>query len=371
VATGVDHATYQARRLLADHGFTPVPGTADLAYTRNHDGESVFLHARQTVAALRGIGLTVSADPAFDYIEHPGAPRSPSAVAAGENTLTASAPPAGRHDVAIGKHPQFGIIATNPRHDLMVAAQLDSMGFVEVEEGLRALRAPEQDGSTRATQAVLDLRQSGLRIAADLDFEPLLADPSEYIPTDPFAAALTKALDPARAARPQAPATTTSAPATAPRPAPDPVQAPTPAEEPRPEPGQQRPRTSERRPARLSNTASLAALLANRSATLAALKRLLDSVDQQIRDHPETVDVAKVTAALGQATTALGGVSKDLAAISAQVGPTAAVRKPVNPRAQAALATSTRLQRTSTSIALDLDAAPAPVDPRIAFAHHR
>jgi len=341
--SGLDGATYQARRLLADRGFASIPGTTDLAYTGPQDG-SAFLQMRQTVAALRGLGHVVDADPAFDYTSPP----SPLSAAAGEDTLVVTGFPARRHDVAVGRHRDLGVIATNPQHDPAIAAQLLDAGFEPITEDLLALSDPQRDTVARASEAVARLRDAGLHVVTDLLFEPRPEDPAQYTSTNPYAAALAQALDPERADRsrpadPRLPAADHRDPGSA--------TAPEDAEGP--------------------DADVLLAKLASRAATLAALKRLLDAVTSQLRGDPTRIDVTQVNAALDQATTALDGVGRDLMAISAQAVPRAPAPRRTNPRVQAALATSALLTGVTRQAVVEERSVPAPVDPRLAYAAHR
>lgn len=299
---------------------------------------------RQTVAALRGLGLQVNADPSFDYTTPP----SPIAAAAGDNALVVTGRPARRHDVAVGRHHELGVIATNPRHDPAIAAQLLDAGFEPVTEDLLALAEPERDTVARASEAVADLRASGWHVVSDLIFEPRPQDPATYTPGNPYAAALTQALDSDRLPH-QAPADTDR-----------PAARPTPSEPAAPPGGVGAP-----------DTDALLAKLTLRATTLAALKRLLDAVTAQLLGDPSRLDVPQVNAVLDQATTALDGVSRDLAAISAQVAPRARAARRPNARAQAALATSILLQGVTRQAAAEEPAPLSPADPRLAYAAHR
>ncbi|MEY9961004.1 hypothetical protein [Streptacidiphilus sp. MAP5-52] len=298
---------------------------------------------RQTVAALRGLGLTVNADPVFDYTSPP----SPVAAAAGDSPLVVTGRPTPKHDIAVGRHHELGVIATNPRHDPDVAAQLLNAGFEPVTDDLLALSEPERDTVARASEAVADLRSAGWHVVSDLIFEPKPENPGQYTSTNPYAVALTEALDRSRSV-PEAKDTALA-------PAESAVLAP---------------RTAAARGAG-PGSEDLLAGLAVRSATLAALKRLLDAVTAQLQGDPSRIDVPQITAALGQATTALDGVSRDLTSISAQVAPRTRTARTPSPRAQAALATSTLLQGVARQAVVEERATVTPVDPRLAYAAHR
>ncbi|MEY9848479.1 hypothetical protein ABH940_005582 [Streptacidiphilus sp. BW17] len=328
--------------MLADRGFVPIPGTHDFAFTGTPDG-SAYLHMRQTVAGLRGLGLTVDADPAFDYT----APPSPIAAAAGQHPLVVTGRPAPKHDVAVGRHHELGVIATNPRHDPDVAAQLLNAGFEPVTDDLLALSEPERDTVARASEAVASLRSAGWHVVSDLLFEPKPENAAQYTSTNPYAVALTEALDRGRAA----PDTQDAAPV--------PAESAAPASK------------SPSARGNSSGDEKLLAGLAARSTTLTALKRLLDAVTAQLQGDPARIDFPQLTAALNQASTALDGVSRDLTSISAQVAPRTRTARTPGPRARAALATSTLLQGVTRQAITEERAAVTPTDPRLAYAAHR
>ncbi|MFC9327923.1 hypothetical protein [Kitasatospora sp. NPDC057015] len=372
--TGLDHATYQHRRLLADYGFTPLQGSDELVLTGQTD--NIFIHARQTVATLRSTGAHVDADPAFDYDQHPGH-TSPATVTAGADPriVTAGA------DIAVGAHPEHRIVATNHRDNPDAARLLARHGFYRTPDHptMFSLTQPDRDGLRRATDAVTALRAAGLSVTADLPYEPrttaedpfltrvIKADeqapkpPSHTGPGDPFLTEVVRA-DPREKAGEAAPA----APKTADPEGPDRFNTrlhPTaPAVSPAPD-------------------ARTAALVTNRQDTLAAIEQILSALSQQLRDDPQALDPAQVAAVLSDAQTTLGGVRQDLETISAatpastrtRTGASAPAARPaatatLGARAQAARATSLRLGRVSA--AQPVEAATKPVDPRREYSIH-
>ncbi|MFB7672704.1 hypothetical protein ACFC26_14965 [Kitasatospora purpeofusca] len=358
--TDVAHASYQHRRLLADFGFTPLQGSTDLVLTAHTD--NVFVHARQAVAALRSTGATVAADPAFDYTQHPGH-ASPAAVAAGTNARIVSPGP----DVVVGTHPEHGIVATNHSGDPGAAKLFAQHGFYRTpgHPSLFVLTRQEQDGMRRAGDAVASLRAAGLSVTADLPHDPSRADPFQTRiikvdepapkapPADPFPTKVVRAAEPGRAT-PRADAPTATDPFN--------TQVHT------------APPTG-----RSARDPRMAALLTNRRDTLAVIEEILAGLSEQLRDDPQSLDPAEVSAVLAEAQTTLGGVRQDLEAISAATPartrttaradrPAATATAPLGARAQAALATSHRLGRVAA--AQPVEAATRPVDPRREYSIH-
>ncbi|KQV20945.1 MULTISPECIES: hypothetical protein [unclassified Kitasatospora] len=327
------------------------------------------------MAALRSIGAEVRADPEFESSAHPGHP-SPSSVAAGVGATivtpgAATAPttsaPAGNSDVAVGEHPLHGITATNPSGSPAAARLLATAGFYRVPGHPTLLSLTEQQagGPERARDTVAKLRAAGLSVAADTAFEPHpLADDQ-----DPFHTRVIKAAadadgepelqDPFATRIIPAPKQDTDRP-TAPTAGLDPF-----ATQLHPAPGQ------------AAQDSRVGALLSNRQAALAAVQEILDGLAQQLRDDPQALDPAQVSAVLEQAQTTLGGVRRDLETISAAAParawrPAQAARPAASPalgaRAQAATATSLRLGRVSA--AQPVEAAAQSVDPRLAYINH-
>ncbi|MER7701638.1 hypothetical protein ABTX81_01885 [Kitasatospora sp. NPDC097605] len=360
--------------MLADYGFTPVTGTTDLAFTGRTD--NLFLHARQTVAALRATGAEVRPAPEFDYAEHPGHP-SPAAAAAGQGTtiitpgrITPQPPQTAAQrqpDVAVGHHPDHGITATNHSGSPDAAKLLAQAGFYRVPDHptLFSLTRPKAGGVDRATDTVARLRAAGLTVVSDAAFDP------DHAPSDPgetFRTHLVKIADAA-----QAPDAAPDPFATRIFPAPRQDSGPAgPAADPAPFATHVFPA-----PERGQADSRMGALLSNRQDTLTAIQDILTGLAQQLRDDPQALDPAQVSAVLDDAQTTLGGVRRDLATISAAAPartarPSQATRPAVTPglgaRAQAATATSLRLGRVTA--AQPVEAAAQPVDPRRAYSIH-
>ncbi|MEU4113250.1 hypothetical protein AB0F71_01950 [Kitasatospora sp. NPDC028055] len=231
---------------------------------------------------------------------------------------------------------------------------------------------PEFEGDKRAATAVSTLRDKGLRVAADLAFEPLTGP---YESTDPFATRLIEEMNrtpPSPAAPPAQVAQNdpfetrvVKAPVLGP-------VTPTPAD-----PFNTVVHTPTG-PSRDDQRAD--ALLHDRAALSAEIASRLRAIEAQVRTNPGSIDLARIEAVVGEATTVLAGAGKDLAAVaarpaSAPAAPAAArTSGPASPRARAALATSGRLRSSAalhaTATATTTASAPA-VDPRIAWANGR
>jgi hypothetical protein len=80
-------------------------------------------------------------------------------------------------DVAVGRHPDFGIVATNPKQLAASTWVLKGFDFHPVPDhpNLYALANQQRDGQGRATRAVALLRKAGYRVDADAAFDPSLA----------------------------------------------------------------------------------------------------------------------------------------------------------------------------------------------------
>ncbi|MEW2634753.1 hypothetical protein AB0903_24690 [Streptomyces sp. NPDC048389] len=80
-------------------------------------------------------------------------------------------------DVAVGRHPDFGIVASNPKHLAASAWMLKGFDFHPVPDhpNLYALANQQRDGQGRATRAVALLRKAGYRVDVDATFDPSLA----------------------------------------------------------------------------------------------------------------------------------------------------------------------------------------------------
>ncbi|QKW53613.1 hypothetical protein [Streptomyces buecherae] len=79
-------------------------------------------------------------------------------------------------DIALGHHPDHGIVAANPKRLAAGAWLLEGFGFRPVpgEPTLYALTTQQNDGSSRATQTVALLRKAGYQVHTDAAFEPAL-----------------------------------------------------------------------------------------------------------------------------------------------------------------------------------------------------
>ncbi|MEV5161939.1 hypothetical protein [Streptomyces sp. NPDC053728] len=79
-------------------------------------------------------------------------------------------------DVAIGRHPDYGIVAANPKH-LAASAWMLKGDFHPVPDQptLYALAEQQRDGQGRATRAVTLLRDAGYQVDVDATFDPSLA----------------------------------------------------------------------------------------------------------------------------------------------------------------------------------------------------
>ncbi|MFF2657385.1 hypothetical protein ACFVUH_08465 [Kitasatospora sp. NPDC058032] len=374
--TGLAHATYQHRRLLGDYGFTPLQGSDDLVLTARTD--NIFIHARQAVVALRSTGAAVKADPAFDYEQHPGH-ASPAAMAAGPNAriVTPSGLSVPSVDVAVGTHPEHGIVATNHSGDPAAAKLLAQHGFYRTpgHPTLFALTKQDTDGVRRAAGTVAKMRAAGLNVTADLPYEPAAA---AHAAEDPFQIRIVKVEEKAPAppahAGPDDPFLTRVIP----------VERPNSGDRAAAEPAVHitaDPFATRLHPApavRAGADSRTAALLANRQQTLATIEEILAGLSQQLRDDPQALDPVQVSAVLEEAQSTLGGVRRDLdtitAATSARPRSAApAVTRPaatatLGARAQAARATSLRLGRVSA--AQPVEAAAQPVDPRQKYSIH-
>ncbi|MFD7730471.1 hypothetical protein ACFV6F_08810 [Kitasatospora phosalacinea] len=368
--TGLDRATYQHRRLLADYGFTPLAGTDDLLVLTART-DSVFLHARQAVAALRSTGAAVSADPVFDYAEHPGYP-SPAAAAAGPNPRIVTPGTGPADDIVIGAHPEHGITAADRSGAPGTAQLLAQQGFYRTpgNPALFALNLPDNDGTRRATAAVAALRAAGLHVSTDQAYEPRHAAQEE----ERVRAAET-APEPPTHAGPADPFLTRPAPAAPPKDTAVPERSAPPADTTAADPFHTRLHPAP--PAEGASDARIAAMVANRQKTLTVIDEILLGLSQQLRDDPDSLDPVAVAATLADTQTMLGGVRQDLEAVTAfaPARPRAAARAgraavtpALSARAQAARATSVRLGRVTA--AQPAEAVRRAEDPRVAYSIH-
>ncbi|MFI5801114.1 hypothetical protein [Streptomyces sp. NPDC051677] len=77
-------------------------------------------------------------------------------------------------DVIVGRHPDFGIVAANPKQLTASAWMLKRFDFHPVPDHptLYALANQQRDGHGRATRAVALLRKAGYRVDVDAAFDP-------------------------------------------------------------------------------------------------------------------------------------------------------------------------------------------------------
>ncbi|MFB7666906.1 hypothetical protein ACFC1R_23650 [Kitasatospora sp. NPDC056138] len=77
-------------------------------------------------------------------------------------------------DIAIGRHPKHGIVATNPRDLPASQWMLERLGFQPVPDHPQLYTLANQTafGRERAAQAVGTLRSAGYTVATDAEFEP-------------------------------------------------------------------------------------------------------------------------------------------------------------------------------------------------------
>ena len=82
-----------------------------------------------------------------------------------------------RPDVAVGHHPDYGIVAANPKQLAASTWMLKRLDFHPVpgHSTLYALADQHRDGQGRATRAVALLQKSGYQVEADTAFDPSLA----------------------------------------------------------------------------------------------------------------------------------------------------------------------------------------------------
>lgn len=85
-------------------------------------------------------------------------------------------------DIAVGHHPDFGIVATNPKRLAASTWMLRGFDFHPVpgHPDLYALADQERDGPGRATRAVALLRKAKYLVHADLAFDPALVSPAAH-----------------------------------------------------------------------------------------------------------------------------------------------------------------------------------------------
>lgn len=80
-------------------------------------------------------------------------------------------------DVAFGRHPDYGIVAANPKHLAASAWMLKGFDFHPVPDHptLYALADQQRDGQGRVSRAVGMLRKAGYQVDVDAAFDPALA----------------------------------------------------------------------------------------------------------------------------------------------------------------------------------------------------
>ncbi|MEU3255754.1 hypothetical protein [Streptomyces sp. NPDC006997] len=77
-------------------------------------------------------------------------------------------------DIAVGRHPDFGIVAANPKQLAASTWMLKGFDFHPVPDhpNLYALANQQRDGQGRTTRAVALLRKAGYRVDVDAAFDP-------------------------------------------------------------------------------------------------------------------------------------------------------------------------------------------------------
>ncbi|MFD4949414.1 hypothetical protein ACFWNT_44775 [Streptomyces sp. NPDC058409] len=80
-------------------------------------------------------------------------------------------------DIAVGRHPDYGIVAANPKQLAASTWMLKGFDFHPVPDQptLYALADQQRDGQGRATRAVALLRKAGYQVGVDAVFDPSLA----------------------------------------------------------------------------------------------------------------------------------------------------------------------------------------------------
>lgn len=80
-------------------------------------------------------------------------------------------------DIAVGRHPDYGIVAANPKQLAASTWMLKALDFHSVPDQptLYSLANQLQDGQGRATRAVALLRWAGYQVDVDAAFDPSLA----------------------------------------------------------------------------------------------------------------------------------------------------------------------------------------------------
>ncbi|MDX3583381.1 hypothetical protein [Streptomyces europaeiscabiei] len=77
-------------------------------------------------------------------------------------------------DIAVGRHPDFGIVAANPKQLAASTWMLKGFDFHPVPDhpNLYALANQQRDGQGRTTRAVALLRKAGYQVDVDAAFDP-------------------------------------------------------------------------------------------------------------------------------------------------------------------------------------------------------
>ncbi|MFC8278068.1 hypothetical protein ACFUJR_37185 [Streptomyces sp. NPDC057271] len=88
-------------------------------------------------------------------------------------------------DVTVGRHPDYGIVAANPKNLAAGTWMLERLDFRPVlgEATLYALTDQQRDGQGRATRAVALLRNAGFRVDTDAVFNPSLVPTPGPVPS--------------------------------------------------------------------------------------------------------------------------------------------------------------------------------------------
>ncbi|GHG27390.1 hypothetical protein [Streptomyces zaomyceticus] len=88
-------------------------------------------------------------------------------------------------DVTVGRHPDYGIVAANPKNLAAGTWMLERLEFRPVlsEPTLYALTDQQRDGQGRATRAVALLRNAGFRVDTDAVFNPSLVPGAGPVPS--------------------------------------------------------------------------------------------------------------------------------------------------------------------------------------------
>ncbi|MFG3350970.1 hypothetical protein [Streptomyces sp. NPDC048001] len=88
-------------------------------------------------------------------------------------------------DVTVGRHPDYGIVAANPKNLAAGTWMLERLDFRPVlgEPTLYALTDQQRDGQGRATRAIALLRNAGFRVDTDAVFNPSLVPGAGPMPS--------------------------------------------------------------------------------------------------------------------------------------------------------------------------------------------